>query len=171
MRTALLLALFLALWSSTPLTRPRPPIQAAEVREELAAFGAEWDAARVAHDSAVFDRHLAPDFYVQLGATRMTRDEFIEEISAEKPNARLVRFDSELLTLTREQTAWTAIVLEKLEFETAGKDGTREKSYSLWVTKDRFLEDGERWLTLSSEALGWETWTRGQVPPFEDWSR
>ena len=86
-----------------------------------------------------------------------------------QPGAALVRFESEILTLNREQDVWAAVVEEKLEVELTGPDGAKRKSCSLWITKDRFRKDGEVWTTLSSEAIGWESWAPGEAPPFDDW--
>lgn len=150
--------------------RSTPPSQAAAVRDELRAVQAEWDRARTRFDRPTFERMLAPGFFVQLGPERLTRDEFLAEISLQRPGVRLARFESTLLTLAQEEGAWVAVVLEKLELEGELPDGTTRKACSLWVTRDRFRKDGERWQALSSEALGNESWGVGETPPFDDWS-
>ena len=75
----------------------------ARVRDELGAVHAEWDAARTSHDTAAFERMLAPDFWVEIGPQKLTRAQFIEEISRKRPGSRLARFESEALTLSSEK--------------------------------------------------------------------
>lgn len=150
--------------------RATPATQATAVRDELRAVQAEWDRARTSFDRPTFERMLAPDFFVRMGSQRMTRDEFLAEISRQRPGLRLARFESTLLTLAQEDGAWTGVVLEKLEVEMDHPDGTPRKACSLWVTKDRFRKDGDDWRILSSEALGQESWAAGEPPPFDDWS-
>lgn len=173
-----LASLLLALLPLSPTVLPRGSSRAtahvAEVRDELAGVQEEWDAARTSFDTAAFERMLAPDFWVEIGPSKLTRSQFIEQISQRRPGSRLARFDSRILTLSREQGAepavWAAVVQEKLEVESQVPHGEPQKSYSLWVTKDRFRKDGERWVVLSSQAVGWESWVGGQMPPFDDWS-
>jgi hypothetical protein len=171
MKIALLLALPLA---AAPLFRSSaqapPTSQAAAVRDELTAVYAEWSRARTSFDTAAFERLLAPDFWVEIGPERLTRAQFIEQISARSPAAALTRFDARILTLRQEGGAWYAVITEKLEVEGAGADGKARRACSLWVTKDGFKKDGERWTILSSEAIGWENWGGGEEPPFDDWS-
>jgi hypothetical protein len=168
MKIPLVLALFLL--ASIHSQQGAQPAELARVREELSEVGARWDAARTGFDTAAFERMLAPDFWVQIGAEKLTRARFLEMISKPQPGARLVRFDSRILTLARDGEAWAAVVLEKLEAEVTGPDGAQGKSYGLWVTRDRFREEGDGWTCLSSEALGSQSWSGGQTPPFEDWS-
>lgn len=169
MKHALFLALpctaFLAL--GPRLLEPQSPLT--RVRDELLAVNESWDRARTGFDQAAFERMLAPDFWVQIGPQRMTRAQFIQEISARRPDAALTRFETELLTLAPEGKDWVAVVQEKLESTTKTANGETKKTYSLWVTRDRFRKDGERWLTLSSEAIGWQSWSGGERPPFDDW--
>jgi hypothetical protein len=148
---------------------PRSQGRAREVRDELMAVNAAWDAARTSYDIAAIERMLAPDFWVQIGPQRMTRAEFIAEISRRQPGVRLARFESEILTLNQEQDVWAAVVEEKLEVEVTEPDGAKQTSCSLWITKDRFRRDGDSWTTLSSEAVGWVGWGAGEQPPFDDW--
>jgi hypothetical protein len=165
MKTRGLPVLFLGLLFPSGAS-PRPVQET--VRDELTAVYAEWAEARTAHDKEVFERLLAPDFWVQIGANKLDRQRFIDEISVTKAGSKLARFDPQILTLAQEQGVWVAVITEKLEFETTLPDGTTSKIYSLWVTKDRFQKDGERWTILSSEALGWENWANAK-PPLPDW--
>jgi hypothetical protein len=169
MKLQLLVVVLAAGLVAARASAPRSQGRAAEVRDELMAVNAAWDAARTSHDVAAFERMLAPDFWVQIGPQRMTRAEFIAEISRQQPGARLARFESEILTLNREEDVWAAVVEEKLEVEVTGPDGEKKTSCSLWITKDRFRKDGDEWTTLSSEAMGWEGWGAGEAPPFDDW--
>lgn len=157
-----------------PLLVPAAPepaqSRALVVRDELTAVYADWAKARTSLDEAAFERMLSPDFWVQIGPQRLTRAQFIAEISRAIPGARLVRFDPRILTLGEEHGDWYAVITEKLEVEFELPDGKKQRSYSLWVTKDGFRKDGERWTILSSEAIGWERWEGGQEPPFDDWS-
>lgn len=139
------------------------------VRDELLGVNAAWDEARRSFDVAAFERMLAPDFHVQMGNERLTRAQFIAEISTRRPGVELTRFDTRLLTLAPEDGHWVAVVEEKLEATLRGPDGTPRTSYSLWITRDRFRKQETGWVTLSSEAIGWETWSGGEQPPFDDW--
>jgi len=171
MKNRFLLLLAAAAASVAPaLTPPQARSQATAVRDELMAVHDAWDAARTGFDGAAFERMLAPDFWVQIGPQKMTREQFIAVISQRQPGARLTRFESDILTLTKSGDAWEAVVEEKLEVELTGPDGKPQTGYSLWITKDRFRKDGERWLVLSSEAVGTESWGGGATPPFDDWS-
>ena len=138
---------------------------AAEARKIIAGGNREWGRARVALDKAVFEKMLAPDFYVQLSGRKLSRQEFIDMISVQQPGARLVRFDAAVLTVQRKaEDEWIAVIHEKLEIESSGG-----KIYSLWITRDGWKKAGDRWFITFSEALGSENWTGGAKPPFPDW--
>jgi hypothetical protein len=171
---ARLLALLLAVLLLVPALRaftPEPRDRPAGIREELAQVHAEWDRARTGFDAAAFERMLAPDFWVQIGPQKLSRAQFLQEISTRRPGLVLTRFDTQLLTLAPEGEDWVAVVQEKMEAEAKDASGTARTTYSLWVTRDRFRKDAERWTILSSEAIGWESWSDGNLPPFDDWSR
>jgi hypothetical protein len=141
----------------------------AEGRKLLVALNKEWGTARVGFDRPTFERMLAPDFYVQLADRRLTRKEFIDEISSPSPRARLTRFDVEVLTVEpagQSGDEWVAVIEEKLEL--VPSDG-RPRAYSLWVTRDRWKKFGDRWMALSSEAIGDELWRNGEKPPMASW--
>jgi hypothetical protein len=144
----------------------------AAVRGELTALNKAWGAARIAYDSAAYERMLTDDFYVLLGGQRLTRAEFIRRVSQRQDGVRLVRFDNPLLTLTKgpAKDEWVAVVLEKLEYERAKPDGTgSEKAYALWITRDGYRRVGTGWQIMYSEAIGSEGWRNGNKPPFPDW--
>jgi hypothetical protein len=163
--------LWLAL--ASPVTTPTRAVPAgastrAEGRRLLVDLNREWGKARVAFDRATFERMLAPEFYVQLPDRRMARNEFLDEISSPSPRARLTRFDVEVLTVEPVGDSgdeWIAVIEEKLEFVPDGKP----KAYNLWVTRDRWKRIGDRWMALSSEAIGNELWRNGEKPPTPNW--
>jgi hypothetical protein len=107
---------------------------------------------------------LAPDFYVQLPGQKLTRQQFIQMISAQMPGAKLTRFDATVLTVQRAKDHWVAIIHEKLEMESP-----KGKVYSLWITRDGWKKTGDQWVITFSEAIGSETWMGGVKPPFQDW--
>jgi hypothetical protein len=69
----------------------------------------------VGFDRPTFERMLAPDFYVQLPDRRISRQEFLDEISKPSPRARLSRFDVEVLTVEQDGDVLVAVIEEKLE--------------------------------------------------------
>ena len=77
---------------------------------------------------------------------------------------KLLRFDATVLTVQRTQDGWVAIIHEKIERETP-----HGKEYSLWITKDGWRKEGDKWVITFSEAAGWENWRDGEKPPFQDW--
>ena len=157
------------LTSLASAARAAGPPSRAEGRKILVELNREWGKARVGFDRAAFERMLAPDFYVQLPDRKLTRKEFLDEISSPSPRARLTRFDVEVLTVEPVGDSgdeWIAVIEEKLEF--VPPDG-RPKGYSLWVTRDRWKKFGDRWMALSSEAIGDELWRNGEKPPFASW--
>jgi len=166
MRPALrTIALFSLL--ATPLPAQAPStLSRAEARKIIIDLNREWGKARVAFDKPTFEKMLAPDFYVQLPDQKLTRQEFIDEISARSRGGKLTRFDVEVFTVEPSGDAWVAVIEEKLEFARADGKGT---VYSLWVTRDRWKKFAERWMALSSEAIGNESWRDGAKPPFRDW--
>lgn len=152
---------------STPILGQEPPaLSRAEARKIIVDLNREWGKARVSFDKPTFERMLAPDFYVQLPDQKLTRREFIDEISAPPRGGKLTRFDVEVFTVEPSGDAWVAVIEEKLEFARADE---KETVYSLWVTRDRWKKFGDRWMALSSEAIGNESWRDGAKPPFRDW--
>jgi hypothetical protein len=161
-------ALGLVLMAATALSlgQEMPPLTPAQARKIIADGNVEWGRARVALDQATFQKMLAPDFYVKLPEQKMTRQEFLDRISSNPPNARLTRFDASVLTVAPSADGWVALIQEKLEYERT--DG-RGKVYSLWITRDGWKKIGDRWVVTFSEALGNEFWRDGEKPPFRDW--
>ena len=144
-----------------------PRLTLAEARKIIADGNREWGRARVAHDRPTFERMLAPDFYAQLQGRKLTRQEFIDGISAAPRGARLTRFDATVLTVQPTADGWVALIHEKLESEPA--DGKGEKSYGLWITRDGWKMVNGQWVIAYSEAVGSEQWRGGAKPPFLDW--
>jgi hypothetical protein len=166
----LLLALPLAALALVAARSPVSPAGNGPIREELDAVYGRWEKARTSFDTATFEQMLAPDFYCQIGPQKLTRAQFLAEISVKQPGAELARFDSDILTLHQDKDgAWVAVIEEKLEFELEGPAGKPSRVYSLWVTNDRLEKTGEAWQVLSSEAIGNENWNGGELPPFADW--
>jgi hypothetical protein len=141
------------------------------VRPALTAVNKAWSQVRLTYDSAAAEKLLTPDFYVQINGNRMTRQEFIRSVSQRRPNAKLVRFDNPLLSITKDanKEEYVAAVMEKLETEVARTDGGVDKIYSLWITRDGYRRVGGNWQIMFSEAVSFQSWGNGQKPPFSDW--
>lgn len=156
------------LWSGAgpALAQSAPQLTPAEARRIIADGNIAWGKARVALDQATFQKMLAPDFYVQLPDQKMTRQEFLDRISAHPPNGRLTRFDARVLTVAPSADGWIALIQEKLEYERSDGKG---KAYALWITRDGWKKIGDRWVVTFSEALGNQFWRDGEKPPFKDW--
>ena len=146
-------------------TQPPASLSRAQARKIIGDLNRQWGRARVEHDRATLDRMLAPEFYVQLRDRRLTRAEFLDQISAPGGGGRLTRFDVTVLTVEPDGDGWIAVIEEKLEFVPEG----RPAAYSLWITRDRWKRFGDRWMALSSEAIGNEAWKNGAKPPLIDW--
>jgi glyoxylase-like metal-dependent hydrolase (beta-lactamase superfamily II) len=145
--------------------------QGEAVREELTAVNKAWGTARLAYDSAAYERMLTPDFYVLMGGQRVARQDFIRQVSQRPPGGRLVRFDNPIMSLTRDpnKDEWIAVVLEKLELERSTGDGSApDRMYSVWVTRDGYRRVGSGWQIAYSEAIGSENWM-GKKPPIPNW--
>jgi glyoxylase-like metal-dependent hydrolase (beta-lactamase superfamily II) len=139
-------------------------ISPAEARKIIAEGNRAWGRARVAYDRPTFERMLAPDFFVLMRDRKLTRREFIEGISNSGLGAKLTRFDASVLTVQSSADGWTAVICEKLEYDTP-----QGKAYSLWITRDGWKQIKNQWVITSSEAIGSENWI-GAKPPFPDWS-
>lgn len=136
----------------------------AEARKMITDSYRKWGKARIEFDKKTFERMLSPDFYVQLKNRSLTRQEFIDRISVQPQGAKLVRFDTTVLTLGQTDDEWIAVIQEKIELETAGG-----KAYLLWITRDGWKRIDNRWIVTFSEEIGNEQWNPGTRPPFADW--
>jgi hypothetical protein len=152
--------------ATTPFAQERPRLDPAAVRAIIQEHNVEWGRARVALDTAAFERTLAPEFYIQMRDRRMTREEFIKVASGAPPGLKLTRFEATVLTVQPAADGWVAVIREKLEYERT--DGTG-KVFSLWITRDGWRNTGDRWVATFSEAIGSENWRDGMKPPFADW--
>jgi len=145
--------------------QPAPDWAAA--RQAIAEGNRVWGKARVAADRATFDRMLLPDAFVQIGEHRISRQEFIDQISTNPPGVKLLRFVASVLTVTPEGDHWNAIIEEKMEYERPGAYGKPERRYALWITNDVWKQSGTQWQVASSTAVGSEVWH--SVPPIPGW--
>ena len=142
----------------------------ATARKAIESMYQSWSKARVAMDRGRLESMLGPEFRVVIGDETLDTAQFLDEVTAGKDGAKLDRFDVRVLSVQRDGDAWVAVIEEKVEFVLKTQDGSRPKrTYSLWVTRDGFRQEGGKWLFTHSEAMGWETWRDGRKPPFEDW--
>lgn len=148
--------------------------ESAAIRRELTAVNATWSRIRLTYDRTAADSLLTPDFYVALRDSRVTRDEFLARISAQSPTAKLVRFDNPILTITKGDSTneWVALVQEKFEYDRVAADGSKSRTYHLWITRDGFRRTATGgWQFMYSQEVMREAWTNGTKPPFADWDR
>lgn len=149
-------------------TAQEPPEVRAAVRKEITAGYDLWGKARLAFDKPTYDKMLTPDFYAQLPQRKLTRNEFIDAIATKNPQVKFLRFDSQILSLTKEGDTWIAVITEKMEIEIKGKDGQPDsKRYSLWITRDGWKKPDGHWMVAFTEAIGTETWR--EKPPIPGW--
>lgn len=139
-------------------------LTAAEVRKVIADGNRRWGNARVEYDKKTYEEMLSPDFYVLVQGRKLTRQEFIDAISVQRPGVKLTRFDATVLTVQQSEGIWVAVIHEKLEIDSP--DG---KVYSLWITRDGWKKVNDRWFITFSEAISFEQWRGGEKPPFLDW--
>jgi hypothetical protein len=140
----------------------------ASARTEITAAYAAWGKARLAYDNAAYEKMLAPSFYAQLPGQKVDRAEFMKMVGAKNPQALLTRFDSQIITLTKQADDWVAVITEKLEFAVKLPGGKESKVYSVWVTRDGWHKTGNAWQVTFTEAIGSEQW-RDTVPPIPGW--
>ena len=108
---------------------------------------------------------LAPGFTIQQPGRKLTRQEFIDGISVDRPDGKLTRYNTTVLTVQSTADGWVAIIQEKVEIESPGGN----KGYSLRVTRAGWKQEDNRWLITYAETIGHENWTGGAKPPFLDW--
>lgn len=145
------------------------PMDAGAARAKIIELNRIWGKARVDYDKQTMEKMLAPDFYVQIDDQKISRKEFIDEISKADPNFKTVRFDVQVLTVRKNGDHWDAVIAEKLEGERTDAQGKKHKAYSLWITRDGWKPEGDKWMALYSVACGFENWVGGKEPPFKDW--
>jgi hypothetical protein len=144
-------------------------LTAAAARAEIESMYDAWGRARVELDREKMESILAPDFYVLLYGQKISREQFISDISRESPGSRLTRFDTEILTVQKTEKGWTVVIAEKLEVAILGSGGKEQKLCSLWVTRDGWRKEGPKWLVTFSEAIGHEGWGPDVKTPIKDW--
>ena len=120
-------------------------------------------------DKETIEKTLAPDFYVLLDGRKISREQFVSDITRDRSDSRLTRFDVEVLTVQPAEDGWTVVITEKIEVELAGVEEGPSKLNSLWITRDGWRKEDGQWLVTYSEAIGYENWMPGTKPPFEDW--
>ena len=141
---------------------------AASVRTALEAQYRAWGEARVAYDREAMEAMVVPDFYIQLADRRLSGKAFLDQASRANPRNPLTRFDVEILSVEPSDDGWRLVISEKLEWTPAGAERQAPGLYSLWVTRDGWRREGDKWLATFSEEVGHQNWRDG-APPFEDW--
>jgi hypothetical protein len=142
----------------------------ATAREAILELNRVWGKARVEYDPVTLEKYLADDFYVKIGEDKITRSEFLEQITHKPKSGGLKRFDVDVLTVQRRGDHWSAVIAEKLEFERQLPDGKITRESSLWVTRDGWKQDDKgNWRVLYSEAVGFEFWREGDRPALRIW--
>lgn len=169
--------LFVVLRSSRVVAQNSAGSDVSAMRDQIMAQYAAWDRAQVAGDRKAFDRMLAPDFEVRVGARRISRVDFLSQTAGgalrnrgDAAPPRTVRFDSQILTLLQDKNEWIAVITEKIESEAKMPDGVTRRVYTLGVTRDGWRKDGDRWTLAYSEAIGTQSWFGGK-PPLPNWDR
>jgi hypothetical protein len=143
----------------------RLTLTASEARKIITDGYRDWSRARVALDRKTFEKMLAPGFTIQQPGRKLTRQEFLDGISVDRPNEKLIRYDTAVLTVQPTADGWMAIVQEKVEIAAPGGN----KGYSLRITRAGWKQEDNRWLIMYAETIGHENWTSGAKPPFPDW--
>ena len=152
--------------TATAWAQSAPVVSPAEARTAIQAGYAEYAKARVTQDMNTIERTLAPDFYFQTPAKKLTRKEFIDSI----PSLKITRFDISVLTVESKGNDCSVLVFEKGEVETKDKDGNTGKVYIVLVARDgwRKLNDNQ-WTLLSSEPLGQQRLAKDEIPSIANW--
>jgi len=138
-----------------------------EARKGIEKFYADWGKARVKQDLKAFDSMLSSDFKAIIFGQTMDKEGFVKIISAPSP---MTRFEATVLTVQPQNDLWIAVITEKLEGERKDSAGKTLKSYSYWVTRDSFRFTEGRWVAVSTEAIGAESW-RNEKPPIKFWDQ
>ena len=151
-----------------PVTAPAKPTKA-EVREVVTRWNADWAKARLATDTAAFQRMLPAEYVAVFNGDTMPRKAFLAGISAPPPGVKLARFDVTVLTVGESGDGWDAVIEEKLEIDRTASDGRVERTYHVWVIRDRWRNVDGRWSLASGDVVSTEGWRGGTRPPFTDW--
>jgi hypothetical protein len=143
----------------------RLTLTATEARKIITDGYRDWDRGRVALDRKIFEKMLAPGFYIQQPGRKLTRQEFIDGISVDRPDGKLTRYNTTVLTVQSTADGWVAIIQEKVDIGAPSGN----KGYSLRITRAGWKQEDNRWLITYAETIGHENWTGGAKPPFPDW--
>ena len=171
---AILCLLPLVVAASAIVAKQAEPVKQDELspaaaRAAIGEGSKKWSRARVEYDKQAMETLTAPDFYVSLYGKKIDRETFIRDCSTKGRGARLTRFETEILTVRKDEKGWTVVIGEKVEYTIPGKGGEARKVYSYWVTRDGWRQEGEKWLCTYSEAIGHENWRGGSKPPISGW--
>ena len=139
-------------------------------RDTIAAWNHAWGRARVALDTATFQRMLHPSYVAVMGpGQEMSRADFLAGISAPPPGVVLKRFDVEVLTVVPRDSVFEAVIQEKLEIERRAQDGSTFVTKHLWIIKDTWRQVDGKWAMVRGEVVANEGWRGVEQVPFTDW--
>ena len=165
MKKLILISCLLLAVAASISAQDRLSLTADEARKNITGGYLDWGRARLALDKETFEKMLAPGFTIQQPGRKLTRQEFIDGISAVRPNEKLTRYDISLLTVQTTSDGWVAIAQEKVEIESPGKT----KGFSLKIMRAGWKQIDNRWMITYMEFIGHENWIGGAKPPFTDW--
>ena len=153
------------------ITAPQGPSleEKADARKGIEAAYRIWSKARTDYDRTTLEKSVTPDFYVQIGKERLSKQLFLDQVLQKSNTSRLTRFETDVMTVQKVGDVWVAVITEKLETELTGPDGKKFKIASFWITRDGWKKEGDRYLATYSEAIGWERWGAGETPPIKGW--
>jgi hypothetical protein len=165
MKKMMLVGCLLLSAATSMRSQDRSALTADEARKFIANGYLDWGRARLALDREAFEKMLAPGFTIQQPGRKLARQEFIDGISAVRPNEKLTRYDITVLTVQTTSDGWIAIAQEKVEIESPDKN----KGYSLKIIRAGWKQIDHRWMITDMEFIGHENWMGGAKPPFPDW--
>lgn len=140
----------------------------ANARAKITEGYERWNTARSNRDKPAFEKLFAPDFYMQLKGPKLTRQQLIDQLTAESPNVKLLKVETEVLTVIPHDKDWEAIISERQAYDGKGADGATHHVVFQWVTRDGWRQDGDNWQALYSEEVSSEMW-RDTKSPFAGW--
>jgi hypothetical protein len=165
MKKLILISCLLLVAATSINAQDRVAFTAADARKIIGDGYRDWGRARVAFDREAFEKMLAPGFTIQQPGRKLTRQQFIDGISVARPNEKLTRYDTAVLTVQTAADGWVSVIQEKVEIEAPGKN----KGYSLRIIRAGWKQEDNRWMITSMEFIGHENWIGGAKPPFQDW--
>jgi len=165
MKKLILISCLLLAVAASISAQDRLTLTSDEARKIIANVYLDWGRARLALDRETFEKMLAPGFTIQQPGRKLARQEFIDGISAVRPNEKLTRYDITVLTVQTTSDGWVVITQEKTEIESPGKT----KGFSLKIMRAGWKQIDNRWMITYMEFIGHENWIGGTKPPFADW--